>query len=86
METEELKRRYLAGERYFVSAKLIRAKLINAYLPGINLWGADLSEANLAKAKLWGADLSGTNLAKANLTKRVFEKLCLMYQIFFTPP
>ncbi|MFO5492266.1 MAG: pentapeptide repeat-containing protein, partial [Cuspidothrix sp.] len=39
MDVEELKRRYVAGERYFISASLVKAKLIDAYLPGINLWG-----------------------------------------------
>lgn len=69
MDAEEIKRRYAAGERYFLSAHLEGAKLINANLPGINLWGADLTRANLAKAKLWGANLSNSNLARANLTR-----------------
>lgn len=69
MDAEDIKRRYAAGERYFLSAQLSKVKLIDAYLPGINLWGADLSQSNLAKSKLWGADLSRSNLAQANLTR-----------------
>ncbi|MBD2606198.1 pentapeptide repeat-containing protein [Scytonema hofmannii FACHB-248] len=45
MNADELKRRYIAGERDFSIADLSGVKLIKAYLPGINLWAANLSGA-----------------------------------------
>ncbi len=83
LSVEELKRRYAAGERYFINANLRCADLNNLNLSGINLgwaklnWaegsglnlsGADLTAADLSNANLSGADLSGANLTLADLS------------------
>lgn len=83
LSVEELKRRYAAGEIYFINANLRCADLNNLNLSGVNLgwaklnWanlsqvnlsGSDLSAADLSNANLSGADLSGANLTLADLT------------------
>ena len=70
---DELKRRYAAGERYFINANLKGAWLGKCLLSEANLsWGklnlANLSGANLSKANLSEADLKEANLSEANLS------------------
>jgi hypothetical protein len=43
-------------------------KILQVFLSGANLSGADLSGANLSEADLSGANLSGANLSGANLS------------------
>jgi Pentapeptide repeats (8 copies) len=83
LSVEVLKRRYAAGDRYFINANLMCAdlshlnlsqvnfgwaKLRGANLSGANLRGADLTAADLSDANLSGADFSGANLSRADLT------------------
>jgi uncharacterized protein YjbI with pentapeptide repeats len=65
--SEELVRRYAAGERYFHRAHLTKASLPEAILAGADLTEANLAGANLCKARLTGVNLSGANLVHANL-------------------
>ena len=67
MNTQELQRRYLAGQRYFENADLRGASLEDLTLTGIRLRNADLRGATLNGASLWGADLSGAALEGASL-------------------
>lgn len=77
--TEELLRRYAAGEREFEQVRLSEADLHNAILHGIDLSEAILNEANLSRADLRGADfswadLSGANLCGADLRGAIFTR------------
>lgn len=89
LSVDELKRRYAAGERYFINANLRCATLNNLNLSGINLgWaklreadlsgvnlsGADLTAACLSNANLSGADLSGANLSLADLSGAILHQ------------
>lgn len=72
LSTDELIKRYAAGERNFVNANLRCALLETRNLSEANLsWSklswANLSEANLSTANLTAADLSEANLSQANL-------------------
>lgn len=62
MSTEELLKRYAAGEREFTGIDLSEVDL-----SGVNLAGADLSGANLLGTDLSVANLSGVNLSNAKL-------------------
>lgn len=68
LSVDELKRRYVAGERYFINANLRCANLNDLNLSGINLGWAKLSLANLSGVNLSGADLTAACLSNANLT------------------
>jgi hypothetical protein len=68
LSVDELKRRYAAGERYFINANFRCANLNNLNLSGINLGWAKLSLANLSEINLSGADLTAACLSNANLT------------------
>jgi uncharacterized protein YjbI with pentapeptide repeats len=79
MDTQELLKRYQAGERDFILVSLPQADLHAADLYHANLSGADLRRADLRDANLTGArlrrtdlawaDLRGANLAGANLSR-----------------
>lgn len=79
MDTQELLKRYAAGERKFVKANLSEANFSQANLREIdlshaslsvaNFSGANLGQANLQGAKLNVAKLSSTNLSRANLSQ-----------------
>lgn len=68
MDAQELQKRYEAGERDFLKAKLCEANLRDAKLREIDLRLADLSNADLSGADLRGADLSYAKLIKADLS------------------
>lgn len=77
LETQELLRRYAAGERRFEGIVLYRADLRGVDLPNIimptahfanaNLSGVNLQESCLKRVNFRGANLSGANLCIANL-------------------
>ncbi|WP_052128611.1 pentapeptide repeat-containing protein [Neosynechococcus sphagnicola] len=79
MNTNDLLKRYGAGEKNFRGAQLSNVNLMGAKLAGINLSDAELSlvnfnhailrGANLCRANLNGIDLIGTNLSSANLSR-----------------
>ena len=74
LNTNELLRRYAAGERYFLNANLRCAMLEKVNLTQANLSHAslnlaNLSEANLSEIDLTAADLSEANLSRVNLSK-----------------
>jgi uncharacterized protein YjbI with pentapeptide repeats len=84
LSTDELLRRYAAGERNFANANLRCAVLVEqnltrcnlsyaqlnwANLSGINLSGVDLTSADLSDASLGGANLSQASLYRALLTR-----------------
>src|ERR671933_45538 len=84
LSTDELLRRYAAGERNFANANLRCAvlceqnlsqcnlsyvKLSFANLSGINLTGADLTSADLSDASLSGANLSHASLYRTLLIR-----------------
>jgi len=73
MKAEELRARYVAGERDFGRADLNEVQLSRANLSRTNLASANLASANLIDADLSGACLNrahlyGANLHRANLT------------------
>ncbi|WP_377475683.1 MAG: pentapeptide repeat-containing protein [Microcoleus anatoxicus] len=78
IKTQELLRRYAAGERRFEGIVLYRADLRgvdlhniimpNAHFADANLSGANLQESCLTRVNFRGANLSGANLYIANLT------------------
>jgi glutathione S-transferase len=65
--TDELLKRYKAGEREFEQVRLSGADLHNTILHGIDLSEAILNQANLSRADLRGADLSWVDLSGADL-------------------
>lgn len=65
--TQELLKRYAAGEREFEQVRLSGADLHNTILHGIDLSEAILNQANLSRADLRGADLSWVDLSGADL-------------------
>jgi hypothetical protein len=65
---EELVERYIAGERYFVGAKLESVGFNGANLEGANLANADLREANFQ-----GCSLQGTVLTDAVMLGAVLD-------------
>lgn len=65
--TEELLKRYAAGEREFEQVRLSGADLHNTILHGIDLSEAILNQANLSRADLRGADLSWVDFSGADL-------------------
>lgn len=77
MTSEELLKRYAAGERDFRKVEIWNANLIKADLREVNLSGAELrgacliaanlSEANLDGIRLEGSDLTSASLYKASL-------------------
>ncbi|MBW4579343.1 MAG: pentapeptide repeat-containing protein [Tildeniella nuda ZEHNDER 1965/U140] len=83
MKTEDVLKRYAAGERTFAGINLNEANLSGADLSHAdfsggnlsvaNLSGANLSETNLSRAKLNVAKLSGANLTNANLSEAILN-------------
>lgn len=74
LKSDELIKRYAAGERNFINANLRCAsiahlKLSEANLSYAKLNLANLSEADLSKANLTAADLSEANLSGADLSQ-----------------
>ena len=74
LKSDELIKRYAAGERNLSKANLSKVDLTAADLSEANLSGADLSQAylvrtNLTKTDLQLADLRGANLRGANLSE-----------------
>jgi uncharacterized protein YjbI with pentapeptide repeats len=84
LSTNQLLRRYAAGERNFANANLRCAVLVEqslcqtnlsyaklnfANLSGINLTGADLTSADLSDASLSGANLSQASLYRSFLIR-----------------
>jgi uncharacterized protein YjbI with pentapeptide repeats len=82
LSTEELLKRYAAGERNFCGvdlsgqllrgvdlsgANLLEAKLHNTHLEQANLTGVNLSRADLHHVSLTGAILTGANLTESSL-------------------
>ncbi len=72
MHAEELRERYIAGERDFSGIDIRNADLnsiclSNANLPCAKIINCNLNRANLKSANLSDADLSGSTLCHANL-------------------
>lgn len=87
LTANELLRRYATGERYFINANLMCAKLSSLLLNDINLsWaklnlanlsGSDLSKACLNEADISEANLSDINLSFSQLVRTNLTKACL---------
>jgi uncharacterized protein YjbI with pentapeptide repeats len=72
MDTEELLRRYAAGERDFAGIMLSHTgckSISGADLRQINLRGAILSHIRIDNTDLRGADLRGTQMVRSRLTQ-----------------
>ncbi|MCL1475985.1 pentapeptide repeat-containing protein [Argonema antarcticum] len=67
LSTDELLRRYAAGERNFANANLRYAVLCEENLSQCNLTYVKLNFANLSRANLSGADLTSADLSDACL-------------------
>ena len=84
LSTDELLRRYAAGERNFANANLRCAVLVeqnltrcnfsNVKLSFANLSGINLTEADLTSADLSDASLSGANLSQASLYRTLLGR------------
>ncbi|MBD2100347.1 pentapeptide repeat-containing protein [Leptolyngbya sp. FACHB-261] len=77
LTTDELLRRYAAGERNFSNANLRSARLSQCSLVGVNLSYAKLGWANLSQACLRGADLTAADLSEACLSGAYLHQACL---------
>ncbi|MCC3416308.1 MULTISPECIES: pentapeptide repeat-containing protein [unclassified Microcoleus] len=84
METQELLRRYAAGERRFEGIVLYRADLRgvdlhNIIMPNAHLANANLSGANLQESCLTNVNFRGTDLSGANLKNSCLDSADLSY-------
>ncbi|MBW4569842.1 MAG: pentapeptide repeat-containing protein [Tolypothrix carrinoi HA7290-LM1] len=68
LKSDELIKRYAAGERNFINANLRCAMLASVKLSEANLSYAKLNLANLSKADLSKVDLTAADLSEANLS------------------
>ncbi|MCC3421240.1 MAG: pentapeptide repeat-containing protein [Microcoleus sp. PH2017_29_MFU_D_A] len=84
IETQELLRRYAAGERRFEGIVLYRADLRgvdlhNIIMPNAHLANANLSGANLQESCLTNVNFRGTDLSGANLKNSCLDSADLSY-------
>lgn len=78
LDTNELIKRYAAGERNFVNANLRCALLSAQDLSKANLSWSKLSWANLSEARLSQADLTSADLSEASLSKANLQQTRLV--------
>ena len=73
-EQEELRRRYIAGERNFAYASMKDFSLSHFFLVDINLNGANLEDGRLGGANLINSNLSHANLERVWLNQSLLIK------------
>lgn len=69
LSTDELLRRYAAGERNFANANLRCVVLVEQNLSQCNLSNVKFNLANLSRANLSGVDLTSADLSDASLSE-----------------